>query len=226
MLRASRLFSDEEKLAIKNAIGEAEKKTAGEIVPVVATRSGRYDRAEDVFGVALAVVAVAVVWLLFQKVEITGEDWAAAPRLGVGLAVILGVFMIAFVGGALLATVIPALAAPLIGKRERVEEVEKSARRAFYDFRLRGTAQATGILIYVSLFERMVWVIGDTAIHEKIGGSGWNEIRDLIVTGLRGRKPAEGLCAAIARCGELLAEHFPRASDDVNELPNELHVID
>ena len=72
----------------------------------------------------------------------------------------------------------------------------------------------------------MVWVIGDTAIHEKIGGAGWNEIRDLIVTGLRGGKPAEGLCAAIGRCGELLAEHFPRASDDVNELPNELRLID
>jgi putative membrane protein len=226
MVRASKFLTEEEKSAIARAIGEAEKKTTAEIVPVVATRSGRYDRAEDVVGVVVGLIAVAAVWLLFQKVEAVGEEWGTAHRCSVSLIAILGTFTIGFIVGTFAATAVPALAYPLIGRREKEEEVERSARRAFVEFQVRRTVGGTGILIYVSLFERMVWVLGDTAIGQKLSQSHWDEVRDLIVDGLRRRRPAEGLQSAIARCGELLAEHFPLAPGDVNEIANELRLID
>ncbi len=226
MAQASKLFTDEEKQAVSAAISEAEKTTSGEIVPVVAARSGRYDRAEDVFGVVVALLAVTLVWLFLQNVEMVEQDWGKTTRLTVGIVVVLGTFLAGFIVGTWLATAIPILAYPLIGKKELADEVRDSAERAFFRFRVRGTQHATGILIYVSLLERMVCVIGDHAIGEKLGQSSWDEVRDLVIDGLRGGKPADGLCAAIKRCGELLAEHFPIASDDVNELSNELHVID
>ena len=43
-------FSDEQRRAVAQAVAEAEGKTSAEIVPVVATASGRYDRAEDIVG--------------------------------------------------------------------------------------------------------------------------------------------------------------------------------
>ena len=55
-------FSDEEKQQINNAVTEAEKKTSAEIVPVLTDASGGYDRAEDIFGVLLALVALIVLW--------------------------------------------------------------------------------------------------------------------------------------------------------------------
>jgi len=226
MVRASRLFSEEEKKAVESAIEEAEKKTSGEIVAVVATRSGRYDRAEDTIGVVIGIIAVAVVWLCFQKVEMVQAEWTEAPRLAVSLLVVLLTFVAGFVGGTMLATCVPLLSYPLIPRREREEEVERAAREAFFRFRVRGTRGGTGILVYVSLFERMVRVIGDDAISEKLEESHWNGIRDLIVDGIRRGKPAEGLSAAIKRCGELLAEHFPVEPGDVDELKNELHLID
>ena len=64
--RASRLFNQEERLAITTAVFEAEVETAGEIVPVVATSSGRYDRAEDLFGVAFVLVALTLAGPFFK----------------------------------------------------------------------------------------------------------------------------------------------------------------
>jgi putative membrane protein len=72
----------------------------------------------------------------------------------------------------------------------------------------------------------MVWVVGDQAIAEKLDQSHWDGVKDLVIDGLRKNTPAEGLCAAIKRCGELLAQHFPIAPDDVNELSNDLRLID
>ena len=226
MARASRLFTDEDKQAIKDAVAQAESTTSGEIVPVVATRSGRYDRAEDIFGIILALIAVAVAWLLFQQARPAAGDWESGPTLTMGLWVVLLTFAVAFVVGASLSTLVPALARPFVGKQELQEEVLRSAQQAFFEFRIRGTEGSTGILIYVSLFERMVWVIGDHAISEKLTQPDWDEVKDLVIEGLRNGKPTQGMCSAIARCGELLAAHFPIAPGDVNELSNELKLID
>ena len=71
------------------------------------------------------------------------------------------------------------------------EEVERGAAEAFHRFRVRTTNEGTGVLIYVSLFEHRVRVIGDDAISRKLGQSDWKEIRDLITNGMRSGRPAE-----------------------------------
>ncbi|NOZ23891.1 MAG: hypothetical protein GXP25_22670 [Planctomycetes bacterium] len=223
MARASKLFSDEDKQNIAEAVAEAEKTTSGEIVPVVTTMSGRYDRAEDIFGVLLALIVVAVLGFTFRLPTLPG-DWG--QPVAVSLWRVLALFLITFIVGAALATYIPLLARPFIGRRELEQEVLRSAQLAFSEFRVRGTEGGTGILIYVSLFERRVAVIGDEPISEKLDQEQWDEVKDLVIAGLKKGKPTEGICNAIKRCGELLSEHFPIAPDDVNELSNELHIID
>ena len=110
MQKASELFSDDERQVIGAAVAEAERGTAGEIVPVVATVSGRYDRAEDLFGLLLGLVSLAAAWLLFQGT--TQIPWVdgQAPTLGL-LAVVL-IVLCGFVAGAALATRFPLLRLP------------------------------------------------------------------------------------------------------------------
>ena len=53
MIKATRLITDADRQRINAAIADAELHTSAEIVPVVASASGRYDRAEDIAGLWL-----------------------------------------------------------------------------------------------------------------------------------------------------------------------------
>jgi putative membrane protein len=224
MKTASRLFSEQERQLIAATVAEAEKDTAGEIVPVVATVSGRYDRAEDLFGLLLGLVALAVIWVLFQ--DTTETAWAAGHTPTLGLAAIIASVVAGFLAGAALATRYPVLRLPFIPPREMRQEVERRALEAFQRYRVRTTVGGTGVLIYVSLYEHMVRVVGDDAVTEKISQADWEAICALVVDGMKTDRAADGLAQAVRKSGELLARHFPIQPGDRNELANELILID
>ncbi len=75
MKKASQFFSEEQKEMIQTAVFKAEEITAGEIIPVVATKSGRYERAEDLFGLLFAVIALVGYWLVFEKMDFVNQQW-------------------------------------------------------------------------------------------------------------------------------------------------------
>lgn len=226
MKPANQFFSEDERKAIAAAVTEAERRTSGEIVPVVATSSGRYDRAEDLFGVVIALLALALAWILFQDIRPVAGDWASGQRLALGLLPLLLIVAGGFVVGTVAATLMPVLALPFVSGKEKREEVERGAAEAFHRFRVRKTAGGTGILLYVSLRERMVRVWGDDAISEKVDQAEWDAVRDLVITGIRDGRGGEGVSQGILKCGELLGRHFPLEPGDVNEIGNELRVID
>ncbi len=225
MQRASTFFTEPECTTIAEAVSAAEKKTSGEIVPVIATASGRYDRAEDLFGLTCSVLLLIVSWIIFQEIRPVEGDWASGQRLILGLVPIVVIFLVGFSLGAALSTWIPALKLPFLSRAEMEAEVDRSAAEAFQRFRVRGTAAGTGVLIY-SLFEHTVQVIGDDAIAAKLTQEDWNQVRDLVLDGIRSGQAAEGLRQAIAHSGDLLAGHFPIEPGDVDELTNELRIID
>jgi len=226
MTPASKFFSEEERKTIASAVAEAERRTSGEIVPVVATASGRYDRAEDLFGLVVALLALALSWNFLQDIRPVAGDWASGQTLTLGLVPLLLIVGGGFVLGTVAATAWPVLRLPFILKGEIRQEVARSAAEAFRQFRVRKTAAGTGILIYVSLYERVVQVLGDDAIGEKLRQEDWDAVRDLVIEGLRTKRAAEGLARAIGKCGELLNRHFPSRPGDINEIPNELRTID
>jgi len=114
----------------------------------------------------------------------------------------------------------------LIAKREMTEEVERRARETFQRLRIRDTRNATGILIYVSLYEHMVHVVGDDTISAKLSQDDWEELTGIIIAGFKDGQPAEGIRNGILRGGELLARHFSIEPGDRNELVDKLHLID
>ena len=225
MASADTFLTAAEREAVNRAVAEAEKHTSGEIVPVVASESGRYDRAEDIGGLVFAILALAAAWMWAQRIEAVEGDWAHGQRLTLGLPWIVTILVVGFIIGAFLTSRLAWLRRALATEREMREQVEQRAWEAFARFRVGGTQHGTGILIYVSLFERMVCVLGDEPIARKLDQKSWDEVRDIIVSGIRQKKAGESLCRAVARCGELLGEHFPIRPGDVNELPNELRVI-
>ncbi len=226
MKKASNYFSDEQKTIIEEAVSRAEKNTSGEIVPVIASVSGRYDRAEDIFGVLLGMLLLTISWLCTQEsIPVTGQ-WEGEMTTVITLPWALVIIFFGFILGTLLASFFPILRLIFISKKEMQEEVEKSARLAFHQFRIHETDGATGVLIYISLYEQNVRVLGDEEITAKLEQKDWVDVCNLVVEGMKSREPTEKLIQAIEHCGRLLSDHFPITDDDQDELSNKLNFID
>jgi putative membrane protein len=224
MITAGKLLSSTEIASIEHAIDEAEKTTAAEIVPVIATASGRYDRGEDLFGLLFACVTLVGAWFVVPSEINLG--WSATSTPGLGIAMSVAIVVIGFTIGAALASRFTLLRLPFIRREEMLEEVERRAVETFQRQRIRSTGRATGVLIYVSLYEHLVKVLGDDNAAVQLPPSALEEICALVVDGLKQGNPAVGLETAIKKTGELLAPHLPATADDTNELANRLILID
>jgi putative membrane protein len=98
--------------------------------------------------------------------------------------------------------------------------VEEAAVTSFFRNGLNNTRDRTGILIFISVFERRAFVLADQGINAKVDSGVWQEVVDLVVDSIRRHHQTEGICEAVKRCGRLIQEHFPIKKDDTNELDN------
>ena len=84
------------------------------------------------------------------------------------------------------------------------------------------TRLRNGVLIYVAVEDRKLAVIGDTGIHEHVGGTFWQRLVAATLDHLRQARPRDGLVEAVRDVGAVLRVHFPRDPEDRNELSDEV----
>ena len=205
--KAKDFFTPEEQERIRQAVIAAEAVTSGEIATMVVERSDSYREAETLGAVLCAGLIAIVAAIASHHVTI----WSYIPF----------VFIFFFPARWFIARV-PALLRPFIGPRRLAEAVRERAVRAFYEKELHRTRHETGILIFVSLFERKVWILGDRGINARIPAESWRHLAGTLAEGLREGRALEALCTVIDKCGVELARHFPREADDTNELPDDV----
>src|SRR5436190_23643862 len=127
---ASKLFSAEDRKVISTAVADAEKKTSAEIVPVVATLSDRYERAEDLVGLAMSFVAVAATWTQFQRLR-PASDWDDTVELTLHLPCVLAIMAGGWIVGVLMAKAVPWLKRLAFSRRAMTARVLIAAHYAF-----------------------------------------------------------------------------------------------
>ncbi len=225
MQRASNHFNEQQRKQIEKAVVEAEAKTSCEIVPVVATASGRYDRAEDMIGLWSAVLAAATVWLMFPRQSNESGSWGGMPFY-VGLLTMVAGVVLAFIAGTVAGSRIGWLRRLFTPRKQMLEEVASRAREIFFDKRVHHTSGATGVLIYVSLFEHMAVVLGDQEVLDKLGQALLDRLCQQLTEGLHQRNSTDAISSVIAEAGKQLSGPLPRAEGDVNELQDTLVLID
>ncbi|MGE5470635.1 MAG: TPM domain-containing protein [Bacteroidota bacterium] len=79
----------------------------------------------------------------------------------------------------------------------------------------------SGVLIYVQLVDRQVEILADRGIAAKVPQAEWEAICRAMEAAFRAGDYRTGALAAIRRAGDLLAEHFPVADGNPNELPDQ-----
>ncbi|MDB5510985.1 MAG: hypothetical protein JWR08_468 [Enterovirga sp.] len=202
------MLNQDEKRRIEAAIREAERGTAGEIVVVVTRQASRYRAVPILYSL---VAALLTPWPLILFTEL-GPTRIGLVQLGLALAVLL----LSGLPGLRFALVPPSL------KRMRARE---AAQREFASRGMTDTRGRTGVLLFVAEAEHHAEVIGDVAISGEVPEEAWRGVIEALATAFRARRYADGLVAAIAAVGAILARHAPPGAGDVDELPNRVVLL-
>jgi putative membrane protein len=225
MKRPSQLFSAEDRQRVNQAVTSAESRTSAEIVAAVASVSGRYDRSEDIIGLWTGLVALGVTWMLWPRELPERGSWGELPS-GLELGTLMLAVVVGFIVGAVVGSRVGWLRHWFTPRRQMREEVWARAKQTFCDRRVYRTAGASGVLIYISLYERMAAIVADQTILEKLGQPALDEICRHLTDQLSQQNPTAAICSAVEVTGQRLSGCLPRAADDVNELDDSLVLLD
>jgi uncharacterized membrane protein len=106
--------------------------------------------------------------------------------------------------------------------RKPVADAVAAAQAHFLQMGMERTRERNGVLIFVAPRSRQFAVIGDRGVHERCGESFWKELATEMSGHFAKSEFTTGIVSGLKKAGELLARHFPRSPDDVNELPDEV----
>lgn len=208
MKNAFTVLTEAQRRQIAGRVASLEQRTRAEVVCAVATESGRYDRAESLWG-----IVAAAAFLITGHVLVggpiggasdagDGAGWSVAVAadggrggLGIGWQVLL--MTVGFVFGSVVAGFWHPLRWLSVGEQEMEREVHRAACQVYQDAGIGATRSGVGLLLYLSLFERRLEIRADRAVAGGLGDDDLAAIRDAVLGAVRREGVAAGLLAGL-----------------------------
>lgn len=200
-------YEERAKREAKAAVEGIEAQTSAEIVVCLRGSSDHYRDADYLFGFAVSLAAL-VTMLYAERTFVLGSF-----PLGV---------LAAFLAGTAASANVAQIRRLLVFPARKLAAVQLCARAAFHDQGVSRTSGRTGILLYISMFERRVVVLPDVGIEAAGMGPDWKAAVAALESSLTPSPDLERFLAAVRALGPILGRSLPRAADDVNELPDEV----
>jgi putative membrane protein len=217
-------LSADDHARVSAAIAAAEAKSDGEIIAIAADQSDAY---HDV-GLHYAVLVLFLVLAFFaiwpHQLELWWTrlmGWTSEPSMRQLLTLLLGFALLKFLVVLFILKWRP-LRMLLTPGSTKTRRVRRRAVMLFKTGAERRTIGRTGILIYLSMAERRAEIVGDEAITAVTTPETWGEAMAALLKDVRHGRPGDGIVAAVGLIGDVLATHFPKTSEDSNEIPDKL----
>lgn len=96
------------------------------------------------------------------------------------------------------------------------------AIEVFAKMGMQATKERNGVLVYVALKDHQLAVFGDEGIHQKVGMDYWNEEVGKMIRAFNRDNYVKGIATCVTDIGNALKHFFPYATDDKNELSDEI----
>lgn len=100
--------------------------------------------------------------------------------------------------------------------------IEERARLRFHKLGMARTRDRNGVLIYLAPRIKQFAIIGDVAIHQKVGQGFWDGITSSLMRNFSRDRFNEGVLDVIHAIGHELAHHFPHNGEALERLPDEV----
>jgi len=218
-------LSEKDMEEIKESVENAEKTTNGEISLAVTAESSSYAYWE----LLVSFISSAALFLLMlpkanQVYQWFGDVfWDVNPWYLTAFYYVVCMIMMFFLYGLFN---IPAIDSVIIPEKAKIKAVTNRAVRYFAESGVYCTKDHSGILIFVSYFEKQVRIVADKGISEKISQDLWDMIADEMTENLSKGNVKEAYLTAVKRCGEILSENFPAKNENPNELSDGLVILE
>jgi putative membrane protein len=106
----------------------------------------------------------------------------------------------------------------------RYSRAHDNAMKQFLSRNIHVTTARTGVMLFVSRAERYAEIIADSGINSRVSQETWDGVVAALIAHSRRGRVADGFVEAVGSVGVLLAQHFPAADGDANELDD--HVVE
>ncbi|WP_300159191.1 hypothetical protein [Solidesulfovibrio sp.] len=199
---AHKFLARDGQATILAAVRAAEARTSAEIVPMVVGASDSYPKAELACAVAVGLLGAVFLCLLAG----TRDMWL--------FLAFFGLFSLA---GFQAASRLPELKRPFVSPGRARHETLQAAQAAFYVHGLADTRERNALLVYVSVFEGLVFLLPDKGLAAGLDARKLDAVAASLSEDIRRGDPAKALAQAVSRLGDLLAPAFPPREGDANE---------
>jgi putative membrane protein len=224
-LRKISHVSEADHQLVTTAVADAEAHTSGEIVTIVADLSDDYHDVALLWAGLVAFLALSVVAFMpdfyMGLVDRILGGWEHVWTPSEYLTLIF-----LFMGGKWLGTWLlmqwMPLRLALTPKHIKQRRVRERAIDLFKVGTQSKTVGRTGVLLYLSMREHRAEIVADEAIAGKVSPEVWGDAMIALIRHVREGRPGEGMAEAVQQMGVVLAEHFPKGSENPNELPDRL----
>lgn len=207
------------------AVAEAEHSTSGEIVTIVTDLSDRYKDiglawASSAAFFALSLYAIFPDFFLGVVDRISG-GWRHEYSISEYLALLVTAIALQWTAVWLIMKWVP-LRLALTPKHIKVARVRARAISLFKVGIESKTVGRTGVLLYLSMKEHRAEIVADEAIAGKVAPEVWGDAMVALLDHVKAGRPGDGMADAVRQMGLVLAQHFPKGSENPNELPDRL----
>lgn len=197
------IFPPADREAVLAAVRAAEAETSVEFVPMVVGASDSYPKAELACALTIGLLGAVLLCLALG----TRDMW---------------LFLLSFgpcaLAGFEAAKRLPGLKRLFVSPERARHETLQAAQAAFYTHGLANTRQRNALLLYISVFERLVFLLPDAGLADKLTPGRLQTASTALADGIRHRRPAPALAATLAALACELAPSYPPGADDANEL--------
>lgn len=194
---------------ITQLIEEVEKQSQAEVVVQLQTQVRSYVEIALAGGAILMIAAYS--FLMFTPTIIDVYS-------------IYYISIISFVAGFSLSFFVQPLKRMILSDKRLNREVDIYSRAVFQKAGIRHTLKETGVLVFISFFERKARILADRGVENNIPEEEWRKIKSGFDNLFKARNIEDEILSLLENCKNELSKFIPAEEENINELPDEIEL--